>query len=89
MKEIIFQSLKVILSRLVGIPSDAIASDVSFLDLGADSFVLVAMARQIKEKWGTNVSVRELFETCSTIEKLTALLTERATSTDKACVTDP
>lgn len=61
-----------IFSQLIGVSEEALSSQISFLELGADSFILVAASRRMEEKWQVKISVRELFETYSSIEKVTA-----------------
>ena len=57
-----------------------IRPDVSFLELGADSLVLLGAARAVETSYGVKVRMRQFFEEVSTLEKLAAYLDQHMPS---------
>ncbi|HET8682555.1 MAG TPA: MupA/Atu3671 family FMN-dependent luciferase-like monooxygenase, partial [Micromonosporaceae bacterium] len=56
-------------SRL-GVPASQVGPEDSFLGLGADSFLLVTMAREVEREFGARIPVRDLFGEVSTPRRL-------------------
>ena len=61
-----------IFSELTGIPSARIDPGATFLQLGADSVVLLQGVRAIQDAFGVELSMRQLFGELSTLELLGA-----------------
>lgn len=60
------------------IPPDALDPDVSFAELGADSMGLLGMLRQVEERFGCKVPLRQLFGDLQTPAALAAHLAANA-----------
>ncbi|MFC0623328.1 amino acid adenylation domain-containing protein [Kribbella deserti] len=56
----------------VGLAAAKVDPDAPFVELGADSLVLVALARDVEQSLGVRVALRELFESADTPRKLAA-----------------
>jgi natural product biosynthesis luciferase-like monooxygenase protein/amino acid adenylation domain-containing protein len=61
-------------------PAD-VPLDVPFLEMGADSLVLVQAARKIDERFGVKIEIRQFFEEISSVASLADYIAERMTPT--------
>ncbi|WP_416974723.1 type I polyketide synthase [Streptomyces sp. 4F14] len=61
-------------ARHLGCAAAEVAPDREFVELGADSFQMVGLLRDLEEQLGARVSMRELFEEAPTPASLAALL---------------
>lgn len=57
-------------ARHLGCAESEVLPDRAFVDLGADSFQMVSLLRELEEGFGVRVTMRELFEEVSTPELL-------------------
>ncbi|MGW6915119.1 MupA/Atu3671 family FMN-dependent luciferase-like monooxygenase [Kitasatospora sp. NPDC054939] len=64
-------------ARQLACPVEEVAPDGTFVALGADSLSLAAMGRELAERFGTAVPLRDLFESLDTPRKLAAALHAR------------
>ena len=64
-------------AKQLGHPLEQITPDTSFLELGADSLIMVDLARGLEETYGVKVTMRELFEDGATPTALATLVTSR------------
>ncbi|MFJ9817508.1 aminotransferase class III-fold pyridoxal phosphate-dependent enzyme [Streptomyces sp. NPDC101151] len=71
----ITESLRSLFGELLGIPTDQVPVDVSFVELGSDSLLLVEATERIEDLLGIDVPFRDLLDTCSDITSLAAHLT--------------
>lgn len=55
--------LRQTLGRLIEMPPEEIDLDVPFLEMGADSIVLVNAIRTIEKRFGVSLTIRQLFQT--------------------------
>lgn len=62
------------LAQRLKVPVDTIDPDVSFLELGADSILLVDTTAQIEKRFGQRIAIPDLFERLDTVTKLAAHL---------------
>ncbi|SKA37264.1 Acyl transferase domain-containing protein [Chitinophaga eiseniae] len=60
-----------IFSSLLKLPAADIDIHARFLEMGADSLVLASAIRRIEKKYDVNFSIRQLFETLTTIQLMT------------------
>ncbi|MBC9909406.1 type I polyketide synthase [Chitinophaga varians] len=67
----ILRDITDIFSTLLKIPAADINIHARFLEMGADSLVLASAVRRIEKKYNVNFSIRQLFETLSTIHQIT------------------
>ncbi|NML40013.1 aminotransferase class III-fold pyridoxal phosphate-dependent enzyme [Chitinophaga sp. G-6-1-13] len=67
----ILRDITDIFSSLLKIPAADINIHARFLEMGADSLVLASAVRRIEKKYNVNFSIRQLFETLSTIHQIT------------------
>ncbi|GAA1369515.1 type I polyketide synthase [Catellatospora chokoriensis] len=65
----------------LGMPAEQVGPDDSFLGLGADSLLLVSLARQMQDAFGVRIPVRELFGQLDTPARLAAAVAARAATT--------
>ncbi|WP_155055800.1 acyl carrier protein [Streptomyces blattellae] len=61
----------------LGCPVSEVAPDREFVDLGADSFQMVSVLRELEEGFGARVMMRELFEEAATPQLLVKVVPER------------
>ncbi|MFD0557993.1 acyl carrier protein [Stackebrandtia endophytica] len=64
-------------AKQLGHPLEQITPDSSFLELGADSLIMVDLSRGLEETYGVKVTMRELFEDGGTPAALAKLVTDR------------
>lgn len=57
-----------ILGDLLRLPANELDPHTTFLNLGADSMILVSAVRMIQEQFGIKISIRQLFEECTTVD---------------------
>lgn len=62
--------LKEIIAELTQLNRDQIDPSLSLLAFGLDSFVMISLTQRIKKTWNVNITIRELFESFNTIEKI-------------------
>lgn len=72
--------LRAMVAELLHAQLSDIDPQTRFLDMGADSIVLVDAVRRISHNFGVKISIRSLFENLTNIELLAAHLDEYATS---------
>ncbi|WP_327405900.1 acyltransferase domain-containing protein [Streptomyces sp. NBC_01288] len=77
MTESVLARVTELAARHLGCAVPEVVGDRAFVDLGADSFQMVSLLRELEEGLGVRVSMRELFEEASTPESLAALVAER------------
>ncbi|GAA4899922.1 amino acid adenylation domain-containing protein/natural product biosynthesis luciferase-like monooxygenase protein [Stackebrandtia albiflava] len=70
-----------VVAEQLGRPAEEITGDTGFLDLGADSLLLVSLTRHLERETGVRVSMRELFSDADTPARLARLVADRATGT--------
>lgn len=73
----------------LGCPVSEVAPDREFVDLGADSFQMVSLLRELEEGFGARVTMRELFEEAATPQLLAKLVSERMRPGAEAAVPAP
>ncbi|MGS0741621.1 SAM-dependent methyltransferase [Glaciimonas sp. GG7] len=66
--------LKMILGKILKLAPDSLDTSRSFLDLGADSLVLIEMSRAIEEQFGVKITVQQLFGEQNTLKALSVLI---------------
>ncbi len=64
-------------ARHLGCAESEVLPDRAFVDLGADSFQMVSLLRELEEGFGIRVTMRELFEEVSTPELLAHRVADR------------
>jgi amino acid adenylation domain-containing protein len=69
-REEILIRLKAITARLLQIDPEAIDVNVPFLEMGADSLILLEAIRQIQETFAVQLTVRQMFEDFTTLTAL-------------------
>ncbi len=74
----ILVDLLAVVGRLMDLPPAAIDPETPFLDMGADSIILVNLVRILEKSYGLELPVRLLFEQVSSLSQLAAYLDENA-----------
>ncbi|MFJ2902564.1 type I polyketide synthase [Streptomyces sp. NPDC087212] len=69
-------------ARHLGCTESDVLPDRAFVDLGADSFQMVSLLRELEEGFGVRVTMRELFEEVSTPELLAGRVADRVGPAD-------
>ncbi|BBM86750.1 type I polyketide synthase [Candidatus Uabimicrobium amorphum] len=73
----IMARLKIMASDLFGIEANEIEEDVSFLEMGGDSFLLIQIAQLIGEEFAVVISFQELIEDVNNLADLAKLIDEK------------
>ncbi|WP_342379999.1 amino acid adenylation domain-containing protein [Myxococcus stipitatus] len=66
--------LRALLSRLLLLPAERMDAHASFLELGADSVVLMDAARAVEKRFGLKLTMRQLFEELTTLDAMARYL---------------
>ena len=74
----IVDSLRTMVAELLHAQPSDIDMQTQFLDMGADSIVLVDAVRRINQNFNVKISIRSLFESLTNVERLAAHLDENA-----------
>jgi len=74
----ILDSLRTMVAELLHAQPADIDPQTQFLDMGADSIVLVDAVRRINQNFSIKISIRSLFESLTNIDRLAAHLDEHA-----------
>src|SRR5262249_20065923 len=69
-KEQLFSQLRVLLGSRLGMNPTTIAGHTPFLEMGADSIVLIDAVRMIEQTFGIKLPMRQLFAELSTLDAL-------------------
>uniref|UniRef100_UPI0011B0A47F acyltransferase domain-containing protein n=2 Tax=unclassified Streptomyces TaxID=2593676 RepID=UPI0011B0A47F len=75
-KEVLTHVVEVTSHALGGRP-DAVGEDTSFLDLGADSLLMINVLRELEQTYHVKVAMRELFDEAVTPRRLAELVASR------------
>jgi len=85
-------AVKTLFSELLGVDEDAFGVDKTFLELGADSLLLLQASQAIQDKFGVTIPLRRFLEELPTVDALTEYLERtlgrplpRATSITPGC----
>ncbi|WP_338868504.1 non-ribosomal peptide synthetase/type I polyketide synthase [Myxococcus stipitatus] len=73
-QERFLNELRALLSRLLQIPAERMNAHASFLELGADSVVLMDAARAVEKRFGLKLTMRQLFEELTTLDAMARYL---------------
>ncbi|HEX7175425.1 MAG TPA: aminotransferase class III-fold pyridoxal phosphate-dependent enzyme, partial [Pyrinomonadaceae bacterium] len=74
----VLQKLCGIVAELLHMRADEVDPHAPFLEMGADSIVLVSAVRTIENSFGIKISIRQLFDDLSTIDALASHITRHA-----------
>ncbi len=66
----ILATLQSILGQALEIPSDRLDPKTSLLEIGADSIIFIDLGQKLEQRYGVQISLRQLFEDLKTIEAL-------------------
>lgn len=78
--ETIVQTLRSIVAKLLKADTSNIDVKAPFLEMGADSIVLVDAVRSIENTYGIKISIRQLFEELTTLDALASYIEENTIS---------
>ncbi|AGC43406.1 non-ribosomal peptide synthetase [Myxococcus stipitatus DSM 14675] len=73
-QERFLSELRALLSRLLQMPAERMDAHASFLELGADSVVLMDAARAVEKRFGLKLTMRQLFEELTTLDAMARYL---------------
>ncbi|WP_205522695.1 non-ribosomal peptide synthetase/type I polyketide synthase [Myxococcus eversor] len=66
--------LRALLARLLQMPPERMDAHASFLELGADSVILMDAARAVEKRFGVTLTMRQVFEELTTLDALARYL---------------
>jgi len=72
--QVILSTLKSIITDLTGIDSQDVNTSATFFELGVNSLLLIQACRVIEEKFGVQITFRQMLQKYMTIDALTAHL---------------
>lgn len=72
-------ALREILGAALHMPAAQVDPRREFIEMGADSLVLMEAAQAIQRRWGVRLSVREIFESVTTVHALAEHIARAAT----------
>lgn len=81
--------VRAMVAQLVGVAPDAVDIDQPFLEMGADSLVLVSAIGRIEKDFGVKLAVRQLFDQFPTVADLARHLDMVATPAAPAAADNP
>ncbi|MEM8533214.1 MAG: aminotransferase class III-fold pyridoxal phosphate-dependent enzyme, partial [Chloroflexota bacterium] len=70
-------TVRSMLTRLLEMDQEALDAHASFLDIGADSIVLIHAIQSIQSTFGIDISVRQMFEGLNTLEAVAVYLDQQ------------
>lgn len=73
----ILRQLKAIIGNLLGENVETLNSDTNFFRLGLDSLILIQANHTIKDTFGVEISIRQLFEDLSTLRTLATYIDQQ------------
>lgn len=73
----IMSRLKTVFSRFLGVDPVAIDASISFLEMGADSLVMIQVNQAIQEEFGVKLSFRNLLDELTTIDALATYINQQ------------
>lgn len=68
------QKISETLSQLLHLPPEEVDIHLPFLEMGADSIVLIDAVRHIENNYGIQIAIRQLFEELTTIEAMASYI---------------
>ncbi|MDJ0756201.1 MAG: amino acid adenylation domain-containing protein [Ardenticatenaceae bacterium] len=68
------QKISETLSQLLHLPLEEVDIHLPFLEMGADSIVLIDAVRHIENNYGIQIAIRQLFEELTTIEAMASYI---------------
>jgi acyl transferase domain-containing protein/acyl-CoA synthetase (AMP-forming)/AMP-acid ligase II len=75
-KETILQTLRSLVAKLLKADPSNVNVQAPFLEMGADSIVLVDAVRSIENTYGIKIAIRQLFEELTTLDALASYVEE-------------
>ncbi len=70
----LLEPIRSLFADLFGVPGERLLPDASFLELGADSLLLLRASQRIEETFGARIPFRRLVEELSSVETVAAYL---------------
>jgi glutamate-1-semialdehyde aminotransferase/acyl carrier protein len=70
----LLEPIRSLFADLFGVPGERLLPDASFLELGADSLLLLRASQRIEETFGARIPFRRLVEELSSVEAVAAYL---------------
>ncbi len=69
-KEHLLDELRTMVARLLQAPAEKLDPHLSFLEMGADSLVLLDAIRNVEKRFGVKLAIRQLFEELTSLDAL-------------------
>ena len=85
--QVILSTLRSIITDLTGIDCEEVNTSATFFELGVNSLLLIQACRVIEEKFGVQITFRQMLQEYMTIDALTAHL-ERELPPEKSLLVD-
>ncbi len=76
-QEELVSSLRALVAGIMRAAPEDVDIQAPFVEMGADSLILVEAVRLIEDRYGVKMTIRQLFEEAATVEKLAGYLGDR------------
>ncbi|GAA2997645.1 non-ribosomal peptide synthetase/type I polyketide synthase [Actinokineospora diospyrosa] len=86
LRDVVLRKVREVTAHYLGDKPDRIGPDVAFVELGADSLLMVNMVRELQTAFGVRVAMRELFGDADTPDKVTGVIVERMSVEQRAAL---
>ncbi|MEM7129590.1 MAG: amino acid adenylation domain-containing protein [Chloroflexota bacterium] len=73
----ILAELQTLAAKVLEIPLDEVNPQIPFLEMGADSLILMDTIRRIERTYGIQIAIRQVFDELTNLEKLAMYIKER------------
>ncbi|SES42437.1 hybrid non-ribosomal peptide synthetase/type I polyketide synthase [Actinokineospora terrae] len=87
--EVVLRKVRELAAHYLGDKPDRVGADVAFVDMGADSLLMVNMARDLHTTFGVRVPMRDLFADADTPDKLTTTIVARMPAAQRDTLSPP
>ena len=85
---VILEELCALLARYTKLSRDQINPNIPFLEMGADSMILVRAIREIEKNYGVKITIRALYEKLNNLNSLAEYIAEKGVQQTKDCPKD-
>ncbi|GAA3034674.1 type I polyketide synthase [Actinokineospora globicatena] len=88
-REVVRRKVRELAAHYLGDKPDRVSADVAFVDMGADSLLMVNMVRDLHSAFGVRIPMRDLFADADTPDRLTAAIVTRMSPTHRDALIAP
>ncbi|RLK58013.1 non-ribosomal peptide synthetase/type I polyketide synthase [Actinokineospora cianjurensis] len=88
-RELVLHKVRELTAHYLGDKPDRVSADVAFVDMGADSLLMVNMVRDLHTTFGIRIPMRDLFTDADTPDRLTAAIVARMPAAQRDTLSPP